>query len=84
MTYRELILLILSSGLENEEVPSEEIHIYTMSIEEAAVKFEVGTDTVRAWINEGMINYMKAEDGTVWFSRNAEPKKGGYTCVKKD
>ena len=55
MTGRELILYILQNHLEDEVVIANDMFIGYMTIEEAAVKFKVGTATVRAWMNEGMI-----------------------------
>ena len=55
MTGRELILYILQNNLEDEVVIANDMFIGYMTIEEAAVKFKVGTATVRAWMNAGML-----------------------------
>lgn len=59
MNGRELILYILANGLENEPVYENGKLLGFMTIEEAAVKFEVGTATVKVWINEGMLYGIK-------------------------
>jgi hypothetical protein len=49
MTGKELILYILQNNLENVVVLDGGIFIGFMTEEEAAVKFNVGVATVRAW-----------------------------------
>lgn len=59
MTGRDLILYILANGLEDEPVFEDGRLIGFMTLDEAAVKFEVGAATVRVWINEGMLYGIK-------------------------
>lgn len=59
LTGRDLILYILANGLEDEPVFENGRLLGFMTIEEAAVKFEVGVATVRVWVNEGMLYGIK-------------------------
>lgn len=59
MTGRDLILYILANGLEDKPVFEDGRLIGFMTLDEAAVKFEVGAATVRVWINEGMLHGIK-------------------------
>lgn len=59
MNGRELILYILANGLEDEPVFENGRLLGFMTIGEAAVKFNVGTATIRAWINQGMLQGIK-------------------------
>lgn len=60
MTGKDLIVYILMNGLEDEQVVDENgVIIGFMTIEDAAVKYEVGVSTVRVWINEGLIKGIK-------------------------
>lgn len=49
MTGRELILYILENELENEEVFKDGTFIGFVSVEEAAVRMDVGVSTVEVW-----------------------------------
>lgn len=49
MTGKELILYILQNNLEDTIVLNGGVFIGFMTEEEAAVKFEVGVATIRAW-----------------------------------
>ena len=49
MTGRDLILYILENNLENEEVYKDGRLLGYMTIEEAAVKFNVGIETIKIW-----------------------------------
>lgn len=53
MTGKELILYILQNNLENEVVIKNGLLISVLSDEEAAIKFNVGIATVRAWRKYG-------------------------------
>lgn len=59
MKGRDLILYILANGLEDEPVFENGRLLGFMTIDEAALKFEVGAATVRVWINEGMLYGIK-------------------------
>ena len=49
MTGKEMILYILQNNLENTIVLKDGIFIGFMTEEEAAIKFNVGVATIRAW-----------------------------------
>ena len=59
MTGRELVIHILSNGLENADIS--ELFI---SEEETAVKFNVGLATVKAWVNLGLIHRIVIDGNT--------------------
>lgn len=59
MKGRDLILYILANGLEDEPVFEDGKLLGFMTLDEAALKFEVGAATVRVWINEGMLYGIK-------------------------
>lgn len=76
MTGRELMLYILENHLEDEIVIQDGMFVWLMSEEEAALKFNVGVATVRAWYICGMLSGIKIGD-CLYFSRNANnPMKG--------
>lgn len=75
MTGRDLIMYILQNNLENEVVIKDGIFIWLMTEEEAAVKFDVGISTIRAWYVCGMLKGTKIGDH-VYFLRNvSDPRK---------
>lgn len=49
MTGKELILYILQNNLENTIVLEDGFFVGFMTAEEAAVRFNVGIETIRAW-----------------------------------
>lgn len=55
MTGRDLILYILSNGLENEEIFKNGKFIGFMTAEEAALKLNVGVATIYSWVTMGML-----------------------------
>ena len=63
MTGRDLILYILKNNLEDEQVFDRNgKFIGFMTMYEAAVKFEVGIATVRAWADMHWIDSVKVGD----------------------
>lgn len=75
MTGKELILYILQNNLESEIVIKDGIFIWLMNEEEAAVRFNVGVSTVRAWYICGMLSGTKIGD-QLYFLRNiSDPRK---------
>lgn len=75
MTGKELILYILENDLENEVVIKDGVFIWLMDEKEAAVKFDVGVATVRAWYACGQLDGTKIGDH-LYFLRNAkDPRK---------
>lgn len=55
MTGKELIIYILENNLENEPVFKDGKFIGLMTLSEAAIKFNVGTATVKAWYMLGLL-----------------------------
>lgn len=55
MTGRELILYILQNNLEEHPVFEDGKLLGFMNVEEAAVKFGVGTATVKLWYELGVL-----------------------------
>ena len=62
MTGRDLIIYILANGLEDEPVVKDGSFIGFMSVEKFAVLNEVGIETVRAWIDLGMVKSVQVGD----------------------
>ena len=50
MTGRDLIIYIMSNGLENEPIVSDGKLVGFMTVEEAAAKLNVGSATIHVWI----------------------------------
>ena len=55
MTGRELIIYILENNLEDTPVFNDGKLIGFMTVEEAAIKFDVGTATIKLWFRLGML-----------------------------
>jgi excisionase family DNA binding protein len=62
MTGRDLILYILTHGLEDEPVFENGIFIGFMTAEEAAVKMNVGVMTIRLWVGLGQLKGLMIGD----------------------
>ena len=75
MTGKELVLYILQNDLENEIVIKDGIVIWLMSEEEAAVKFNVGINTIRAWYMCRMISGTKIGDQLYFLRNMCDPRK---------
>ena len=71
MTYGDLIVYVIQNNLVNEEVFQNGRLAGFMTVPEAAVKFGVGEATVRAWRNEGMLDYIYF-NGVTFIPANAE------------
>jgi hypothetical protein len=50
MTGKDLIIYILQNHLENEDVFKDGTFIGFMDLETAATKFNVGVETIKAWV----------------------------------
>ena len=59
MTGRELIVYILENGLEDEPIIKDGTVIGFMSLDDFAVKMNVGLSTVGVWIIQKRIEYVK-------------------------
>ena len=75
MTGKELILYILQNDLEDVIVMKDGIFVGFMSDEEAAVKFDVGISTIRAWYTCGMLRGTKIGDHLYFLRNVSDPRK---------
>lgn len=76
MTGKDLIIYILENNLENEIVIKDGAFLWFMTEEEAAVKFNVGVSTIKAWYACGMLSGTKIGD-RIYFMKNVrDPRKG--------
>lgn len=71
MTGRDLILYILQNGLEDEPVFEDGIFLGFMNEMEAAIKFGVGTSTIRVWVDMKMLPAIKLGN-MLYIPANAE------------
>lgn len=84
MTGKELILYILENDLENEDIIKDGVFIWLMDEKEAAVKFDVGVATIRAWYVCGRIDGTKIGDH-LYFLRNVkDPRVRENTDINAD
>ena len=74
MTGKELILYILQNNLEDTIVLKDGFFIGFMTEEEAAVKFNVGVETIRAWYNCRWIDGTKIGDSLYFLKDIADPR----------
>lgn len=58
MTGRDLIIYILANGLEDESVFKDGKFIGFITVSEAAVKMDVGVETIYAWIGQGRLKHI--------------------------
>lgn len=72
MTGRELIVYILENHLEDQLICADGKIIGFLTLEEAAEKFNVGTETVRLWYKLGQIDGAKIGNA-IYILANAEP-----------
>ena len=79
MTGRDLIIYILQNNLEDEVVLKDGVFIGFMDENEAALKFDVGIWTIRAWHLVGTLKgYIVG--GKLYFPKNVtDPRKGETT-----
>lgn len=73
MTGKELILYILQNNLEDTVVLNGGVFIGFMTEEEAAVKFNVGVSTIRAWYYCGWIKGTQIGDSLYFLKDVAGP-----------
>ena len=84
MTGKELILYILENDLENEDVIKDGIFIWLMDEKEAAVKFDVGVATIRAWYVCGQIDGIKIGDHLYFLRNIKDPRVRENTDINAD
>ena len=75
MTGKELMLYILENNLENEVVIKDGIFVWLMDEGEAAIKFDVGIATIKAWYICGMLNGTKIGDHLYFLRNTKDPRK---------
>lgn len=75
MTGKELIIYILQNDLEDEEVFSDGFFTGMMDVWEAASKFEVGTATIHAWYQLGMLPGISIEDNLYFLKDVKDPRE---------
>lgn len=73
MTGKDLIKYILENDLENEPIVQNGKLLGFLSLEEAAVKFNVGTATISTWYRLGAIEGFDL-CGRIFIFKNTEPK----------
>lgn len=71
ITGRDLILYILQNNLEDEPVFEDGLFLGFMNEMEAAVKFNVGVSTIRAWVYKGLLPAMHIGE-LLYIPANAE------------
>ena len=74
MTGKELILYILENDLENEDIIKDGVFIWLMDEKEAAIKFDVGVATIRAWYVCGQLDGIKIGDHLYFFRNAKDPR----------
>ena len=74
MTGKELILYILQNNLENTIVLEDGFFTGFMTEGEAAVKFNVGIETIRAWYSCKWIKGTKIGDSLYFLKDVADPR----------
>ena len=74
MTGKELILYILQNNLENTIVLEDGFFTGFMTAEEAAVKFNVGVATIRAWYSCKMLKGTQIGDSLYFRKDVADPR----------
>lgn len=77
MTGRDFIIYLLENGLEDKPIYSDGRLLGFVTLMEAAAKFGVGAETVRAWCDLGVLPYIYIE-GRYFIPALAKPTlKGG-------
>jgi len=74
MTGKELILYILQNNLENAIVLEDGFFVGFMTEDEAAVKFNVGVATIRAWYHCKMLKGTQIGDSLYFCKNVADPR----------
>ena len=74
MTGKELILYILQNNLENVVVLQDGFFVGFMTEGDAAVKFGVGVETIRAWYYCDMLKGTQIGDSLYFLKDVADPR----------
>ena len=75
MTGKELIMYILQNDLEDEIIIKEGIFVWLMDETEAAVKFDVGIETIKVWHLYGFLKGIKIGDHLYFLRNVSDPRK---------
>lgn len=78
MTGRDLILYILSNGLENEPVFKNGKFIGFLTPDEVAVQKNVGLATVHAWVHQDRLESVAVREGIYIPANELSEVKGAY------
>lgn len=80
MTGRDLIIYILRNNLEDEILFQDGVFVGLMTEEEAALKFNVGIETIRAWYWTKAIDGIVINDSLYFWRNTTDPRKvrGNY------
>ena len=70
MTGKDLILYILQNDLEHEVIIKDGVLIRFMNEEEAAIKFDVGIATIKAWCELGILEGTRIGDSFYFLKRS--------------
>ena len=76
MTGRDLIIYILENKLEDQPIYEDGRIIVFITAIEAAVKFDVGLDTIKVWVDNGMLDGIKIGDEIYIPSNAKRPNEG--------
>lgn len=79
MTGRDLIIYILQNNLEDEVVLKDGVFVGFMDENEAAVKFDVGIWTIRAWYMIGSLKGYRVGN-KLYFPRDMQDPRKGETA----
>lgn len=84
MTGRDLIIYILSNGLEDEPVFKDEKFIGFMTASEAAAKMNVGLPTICVWVAQKRLEGVRIGD-TIYIPANSKSPIEKESCnIYKD
>ena len=83
MTGRELIMYILANRLEDEPVICNGRLAWFMTVDEAAVKMDVGPETVLAWVKLGMLPSIVIAEG-LYIPTSARSPREAYGQLQTD
>ena len=76
MTGKDLIIYILENNLENEVVLKDGVFVGFMDEGEAAIRFDVGVWTIRAWYMIGSIEGYRIGNKLYFRRDTKDPRKG--------
>lgn len=82
MLGRDLIIYILSNGLENEPIVKDGKPIGFMTVEEAAAKMNVGTATVHVWIHQNRLEHVTIGN-TIYIPSHSKSPSNDIMTKKK-